>query len=200
MWTTRTDKDRLTIEEIERQDDRGAAILAAAYLEDRLTLSIKERLIADSIAQNELFEGMGPLATFHAKTELAYLMGIADARTRLHLRTIRKIRNLFAHDMNPINFESPQIRDLSSNLMTADTMQRLKTGMDAEGLPDFPKELAKSMSIGFKIMARLPDTSRNRYMNTVRFVLLRIELLTHALAAEKAGKSGVGISAVVPEP
>ncbi len=86
MWTTRSDKDRMTIEEIERQDDRGAAILAGAYLEDRLTIAIKERLIPDTRTQNELFGGMGPLATFHAKIELAYLMGVIDARTRKHLR------------------------------------------------------------------------------------------------------------------
>src|SRR5215204_223784 len=97
MWTTRTDKDRLTIEEIERQDDRGAAILAGAYLEDRLTMAIKERLIADTKAQDALFGGMGPFATFHAKTELAYLMEIVDVRTRRQLSVIRKIRNLFAH-------------------------------------------------------------------------------------------------------
>jgi DNA-binding MltR family transcriptional regulator len=203
MWTTRSDKDQETIEEIERQEDRGAAILAGAYLEDRLTLAIKERLVSDFKAQDTFFGGMGPLATFHAKIELSYLMGILDVRTRALLQKIRKIRNLFAHHTEPINFESGQIRDLCAGLLSVRAMKRLKS-MAASDSKLVPQEFATTVSenlIG--AMANLPDTPRNSYMNTIRFTLFTMELSTHALMAEKAGASqdqpALGISVVKPE-
>ncbi len=81
--------------------------------------------------------------------------------------------------------------------MTADMMKRLKSGIELEGIPELPQDFVETISNNvFGPMANLLDTPRNAYMNTVRFILLTVELLTHALAAEKAGKSGVGISLV----
>jgi len=76
-WTTRgTKEDKETTEEIERQEDRAAAIIAAAYFENRLMLAIQERLEDDAKVINSFFQNMGPLASFSAKIDLAYLMRI----------------------------------------------------------------------------------------------------------------------------
>src|SRR6516225_3601531 len=112
-WTTRgTKEDKETTEEIERQEDRAAAIIAAAYFENRLMLAIQERLEDDAKVINSFFQNMGPLASFSAKIDLAYLMRIITADIREKLHTIRRIRNEFAHNLAPLTFESPKIRSM----------------------------------------------------------------------------------------
>jgi hypothetical protein len=125
-WTVRDAKrERATIENIEKGDDRSAAILAGAYLEDRLTSAIKVRLISDAEVHGKIFKGYGPLATFSAKIDLAYLMRILDRNTRDGFHTIREIRNRFAHRLDLDNFESSMVRDLCKKLFQLHAAKRL---------------------------------------------------------------------------
>jgi hypothetical protein len=59
-------------------------------------LAIQERLEDDAKVINSFFQNMGPLASFLAKIDLAYLMRIITADIREQLHTIRRIRNDFA--------------------------------------------------------------------------------------------------------
>jgi hypothetical protein len=45
----------------------------------------------------KLFEGFGPLSTFSAKIEFAFALGLLPRHVHTDLRTIKKVRNLFAH-------------------------------------------------------------------------------------------------------
>jgi hypothetical protein len=176
-WTVRDAKrDRETTDAIERQEDRGAAILAAAYLEDRLTRAIKAQLISDAKITNSFFSGMGPLATFSAKINLAYLMGIFNETNKDFFHTIRKIRNEFAHNLAPIAFENPKIERLCKQLYSIDGIKQLKNIND-DGLRSYPEILAlNTMWLGPLIA--LPNTPRNSYMNTIKVMLFLMEFAT----------------------
>lgn len=100
------DKYRHAINEIPKQRDRGAAIIATSILEDHLLDAIRARIERHGATEAKVFNGYGALATFAARIDLGLLLGIypEEGHKRLHL--IRRIRNNFAHSMQPISFKS----------------------------------------------------------------------------------------------
>ncbi len=93
------------------ESDRAAAILAAAYFEDRLRDAIMTRFVAlnrrDEI--DEIFKTYGPLSTFKAKVDIAFALGLYDRKIRKDLHTVRRIRNKFAHSSEPMEFNHNQV-------------------------------------------------------------------------------------------
>src|SRR5437016_12606 len=89
------------------ESDRSAAILAASYLEHCLEEYLLLRLVAGPTV-NALFDGFAPLATFSAKIDIAFAVGLLPRHIQEDLKRIKKIRNLFAHELDSLTFESPQ--------------------------------------------------------------------------------------------
>jgi hypothetical protein len=102
------------------QDDRTAAIILGSVLELTLQEAIQGRFttISNSVLEN-IFDGNGPLATFSAKIDVGFAMGIFGPQTRNDLHSIRWIRNRFAHDMAPLTFETPDISNRTTQIKTA---------------------------------------------------------------------------------
>lgn len=94
-----------------------AAILAGTFVEDRLGFAIKSFFVKMPsrgnperyLTENALFDGYGPLATFFAKIDLGFALGIYDVDQRMDFHIIRSIRNEFAHALEPITFENESI-------------------------------------------------------------------------------------------
>jgi DNA-binding MltR family transcriptional regulator len=77
------------------ESDRACAVLAGAFLD-----SLLERLLRRTIVQNapsDLFQAQGPLATFSAKIDMAYSLGLIPKDEHGDFHGIRRIRNDFAH-------------------------------------------------------------------------------------------------------
>jgi len=102
------------LEEVKSQTDRGAAIVAAAVLESLTELVILHRLIElSSDRKDALFDRPNaPLSSFSAKIEMAYALGIIHNDARLGLHLIREVRNKFAHRIEPLAFENPEVAKL----------------------------------------------------------------------------------------
>lgn len=97
------------------ETDRGLALSAAAYLEQRL-YEILISFLADVPASMELLEGFNaPLGTFSAKIKAAYSLGLIEENEYNHLNTIRKIRNKFSHSWENISFQNNDIKDHCKN-------------------------------------------------------------------------------------
>src|SRR5262249_15079476 len=116
MWFFDASKYPKLIEEIDKQRDRGAAILAASVLEDHLTQIIKTRLERNPKIESRMFKGYGPLASFAAKIDLGFLLGLYSPHVHKQFGYIREIRNEFAHNLQPLSFRSQRIKDLCSHL------------------------------------------------------------------------------------
>jgi hypothetical protein len=116
MWITVSDADHLILNEIEGQTDRAAALIAQAYLEDRLVMAIKARLVHNDEVLNRIFKGTGPAASFSSRIDLGILLGLYELETHELLHQIKEIRNKFAHRAEPLNFETPTIADRCRNL------------------------------------------------------------------------------------
>ena len=99
------------------ESDRGAAILAGSFVEHYLGLFLRSKTKDEKIAE-ELFGGMGPLATFSQRIAVAYAFGFIDQKQYTDLGLIRKIRNYFAHHPLQGTFQAEEIQNRASNLST----------------------------------------------------------------------------------
>lgn len=117
MTITRIPHDVLLLRELlGRESDRGAALMAAAYLESELSILLGAFLVDDTRAQKALLSESGPLAAFSARIELAYLLGLVSPVGRRDLHLIRKIRNDFAHSPTNVSFDTEAIRSRCGEL------------------------------------------------------------------------------------
>jgi DNA-binding MltR family transcriptional regulator len=110
---------------LDKESDRGCALLAAAYLEYELGMLIQVFLIDDATLVKDFFRGTGPLATFSARIDTAYLFGLIPRAVRQDLHLIRKIRNDFAHHPEQIEFTESSIASRCGQLQHDAFQQQL---------------------------------------------------------------------------
>jgi hypothetical protein len=122
--------------DIDKSNDRAAAIVAAAFLEDHLAIALKERFHEDKKTIEDTFRSNGPLGSFAAKIDMAFLIGLCSKDARDELHTIRTIRNEFAHRGLTNDFNSQRVRNLANNLQFGRkveiTMRRVDKEDDAK--------------------------------------------------------------------
>jgi hypothetical protein len=93
---------------IQNESDRGAALLAAMLTEHCLDQLLEARLLP-TIGDEKLLSGFNsPIGTFSAKIELSYRVGILPPGLAKLLNGLRKIRNSFAHEVTG-SFDTPSV-------------------------------------------------------------------------------------------
>jgi hypothetical protein len=99
------------VDEIAKQTDRGAAMIAASVIDGILEHLIIARFVELSSNRKRALFGQsnGPLSTLSSKIELGFALGLFNEERRQSLHLIREVRNAFAHRMDPISFEDPGI-------------------------------------------------------------------------------------------
>ena len=89
------------------ETDRGVALVCASYLDEALKGLLMKFFITAPRVTGKLFEGgTAPLATFSARIDLAFVVGLIPKESHRGLHLIRKIRNSFAHE-----YQARQFRD-----------------------------------------------------------------------------------------
>lgn len=122
---------------IEKESDRGAVILATSILDIHLKEIIIAKLIdSDNVKRDELFSGpYAPLHTFSSKIEMAYRLGLISSAVKKQLKSLKAIRNDFAHSLSSASFSveptSSQFRDILEKLPEI-TLYIYKTLSDQE--------------------------------------------------------------------
>ena len=112
--------------QLDKESDRGCALVATAILDEKLKELLSALFIRDCKLQNEMLSGVGPLSSFAAKAKLSYLLGIVTKDEYKNIKLVKKIRNIFAHDPDDIHFDDDRIHDICSNL----TMNILREDID----------------------------------------------------------------------
>ena len=103
--------------ELDGESDRATAILAVARFEDKLREAIAKQFVElNRKLEIRIFCGYGPLSTLAGKLDIAYALGMYDQKTLENLRSIKKIRNKFAHSPKPVQFVENDIADMCSTL------------------------------------------------------------------------------------
>lgn len=117
-WTIQSDDDKVAIQEIERESDRGMIIVGVSFLESRLENLIRQLMTdgADPSIYGWVFKGVGPLSSFYAKIELCYLFQFYPDEARKLFHKLRDLRNDAAHHLGPATFETTSIKARCENL------------------------------------------------------------------------------------
>jgi hypothetical protein len=102
------------------KDDRGAAILLAADVENALWSAIVRRLGIPRDRRKELLGQNSPLGTFYNKIILGHAIGLFGEETRFNLDLIKAIRNSFAHARLSITFATKPVADACALLKQPD--------------------------------------------------------------------------------
>ena len=97
------------LNEFQRETDRAAAVLAAAFLDDQLGRLLKASLVSDHEYVEALFHRNGPAASFSSRISLAYAIGLIGLDEAKDLHRVRDIRNAFAHQLHGLSFDVDSI-------------------------------------------------------------------------------------------
>jgi DNA-binding MltR family transcriptional regulator len=128
MATKRPDDEKRTAEQIgaeiiramdaefHHESDRVVAIVGAAYLDSLLDSLLRAVFIDSPEEVDRLLRSDAPLGSNGSRYQLAFCLKLIRRDQREDLKTIAKIRNLFAHDFKSLSFDTPPARDLCANL------------------------------------------------------------------------------------
>ena len=106
------------ISQMRQESDRGSVIVAVSILDDILNQLLKAKLAPSLDNRDELFDtATAPFSTFSAKIELAYRLGLIRAEVKASFHQLRKIRNNFAHALDPKGFDSDSTKSRVSELL-----------------------------------------------------------------------------------
>jgi hypothetical protein len=93
------------------ESDRGLVITAAAHVEGYLERILRAFLIDDADVK-ELFEGpFAPFGSLSGKIKASRLMGLITKEEARRVDAMRKVRNVFAHEINA-SFDHPDVKKL----------------------------------------------------------------------------------------
>jgi uncharacterized protein YutE (UPF0331/DUF86 family) len=159
---------KAVLKEIETNNDRAAAIVAAATLEYALQLAIEAHCSPMSDEEREKL-GKASLNDLIVKAETK---GVIDKKASDELHLLRKIRNEFAHDMNPVSFKSEVILGYCGRLPIPDFLDG--------GTLEEPTEPNKKMRRRFEqmlysqLLLLLPEWTRAAAMQRSSWVGIRM--------------------------
>lgn len=173
-WITWGRDYSIASQAIPKQRDRGAAIIAQAILEQHLTVAInlrfsrpktgaEKRLFAD--IESKMFKGIGPFASFSNKIDFGFLLGLYPPYAHRQLHRIKEIRNLFAHNPQPISFRSQKVRDICAHLKAPKGAHRRFSGMFDSILSDHN---APRVRLSFSGQATIRGLSTSARLNSLR--------------------------------
>lgn len=102
--------------EFQKESDRGAALVAASMLDERLQEIISNFLVESPISKELMVGFNAPLGTLSARADAAFSLGLIQKHEYNEIKLIRKIRNEFGHDWKPVSFETGQVAALCRQL------------------------------------------------------------------------------------
>jgi hypothetical protein len=102
--------------ELQRESDRGLALVAAALLDEKLAETLSAFFCEMYKAARLLSDGNAPLASFSSRIQICYALGLIDDFEHSEIELIRKVRNEFAHARHGMSFNDARIRGLCASL------------------------------------------------------------------------------------
>jgi mannitol operon repressor len=103
------------LDDFNKETERGAALAAAAFLDDLLQKVVSAFLIRSDSATSLLNGFNAPLGSLSARIAAAHAMGLISDSERRECDSVRKIRNEFAHKIKT-SFDDERVASLCSAL------------------------------------------------------------------------------------
>jgi hypothetical protein len=95
--------------EFDGQSDRAVAVVGVSLLDIRLTRLLEQVMLGEGPG-GKLFAPNQPLGTYSGKTQVAYSFGLISRQEYRNLVLMGRVRNVFAHQLGDLSFQSEQIR------------------------------------------------------------------------------------------
>ena len=155
--------------------DRSCVIVAAAYIDELLGFLLKGFLNSPSSEKEdkELFSGYGPLSSFSSKILLSYRLGLISNYEYKSLQIIRKIRNVFAHDISKESLL--EFKGMLTQVVPARQLLQIKSiplpseNITEPPLPVIPKvDMSSARDMFEKIVLCLTNLLLSRYQVAVK--------------------------------
>lgn len=121
-WFVETDEEIEATSEMEDASDRAAAIVIASLVETRLTNALQACMADEKRIVDGLFRPSGPLGSFSSKIDLSFLIGIISPDAYNDLVIMKNVRNIFAHQIKAVTFDSDRLKALCGNFRLIETM------------------------------------------------------------------------------
>lgn len=138
------------LQEFQRESDRAAAILGAAYIDARLEELLRAKFVSGPKFVEDLITGQGGLSSFSARIGVAYAVGLIDSIVALDLHLVRRIRNDFSHKRQGLSFDTPVMANRVNEFRTLAAL-RDSTG---EPLPlELPPRKRFNLAVGVLVFS-----------------------------------------------
>jgi DNA-binding MltR family transcriptional regulator len=148
------------LEELNKESDRGAALISTAMLDDLLEKIILAFLLDNRDAKKLLAGFNAPLGTFSSRILAAYALGLISDEEYDECNWLRLVRNEFAHNVHQ-KFTDQKVADLCSNLRFA-----------AKNVPDHPN-LPRAHFLTSATALILHLTTRPHYVSQKRLTFAK---------------------------
>jgi len=100
------------VQELNQETDRGAALVGAALVHDRLGLLLSSHFQNQKIAHELLSNSPNaPLASLSSRISASYALGLITEVEYAEATIIRRVRNDFAHRLHGLTFQDNRIGD-----------------------------------------------------------------------------------------
>lgn len=114
---------KIVEDEINVKSDRALIIVMISILDNQLEMILKEFMITDKKTDEKIFNNNAPLSNFSSKISMCYYLGLISNYEYRMLENLRKIRNIFAHEIYIKKFEDSQkVTDLCNNIDIPENM------------------------------------------------------------------------------
>jgi DNA-binding MltR family transcriptional regulator len=131
--------NRLFKDEFSKESDRASVILSVAILDQALETLLKSYLVASDSSDDKLLDGAyAPLASFSARVDICYRIGLISSRFCRDLHIIRRIRNEFAHNVSGCEFATPSVRNRIIELVRSSKIDKRLPAI-RNNFPEGPK-------------------------------------------------------------
>ncbi len=161
-----SDRAKVVTETLMKESDRGCAIFGAAILHDDLEELFRSFFRQDDWSRTKvvdpLFQTYAPLAMFSARIQLAYAMGLITTGLHRKFEIVRRLRNDFAHEAGPIDFQDSACQD------------RLRL-LISEGRPrEVDEEDDQKITVGDQLLTRRQFVDRTAFVISISELSSRI--------------------------
>ena len=104
------------LDELNKESDRGLALVGAAFIDEKLSNTLKSYFCEVDATDKLLSGANAPLGTFSSRIEACFALGLIDEFEYREINLIRKIRNVFGHSIHGMIFKDEKIKGLCSSL------------------------------------------------------------------------------------
>lgn len=123
-----------------KESERGCAILSAELIDEHLSTLLRSFMRngpSTKSVVDTLFRAYGPVSTFAARLQVAFALKLISRYLYEKIDALRLLRNEFAHQWGPVDFDDPKCRELlgrfiGTNLLESEDKNKDKGEKEAD--------------------------------------------------------------------